>query len=185
MRNYFCLWLSLLCAASFCAEKPNVVRADIDKYTQVNKFFLSTRHRLEGPGDAITNYSKGSRELRVDYFRKMKEDRLLRDEMRLEAQLFTDDAQPENRMIMLINDNPVHINDLTWTLERKTEPGQYLLASTVFVPTAEMKRNMRSADAMGIRLYLGKEPATTTYDPMALQAVHKFYAQETDEIWRH
>ena len=29
----------------------------------------------------------------------------------------------------------------------------------------------------GIRIYLGKEPATATYDARALQALHKFYAQ--------
>lgn len=186
MRNHIMyLWIFLVCGASFCAEKPNVVRADIDRYTQVNKYTLSTEHTLTGPGDVISNYSKGVRKMFVKYFRKVKEDHLMRDEVHLEARLFPDDPQVSDKMIILVNDQPTNFNNVRWTLEKKTEPSRYLLASYIFSPSDQMKRNMRLADSMGIRIYLGSEPATVTYDAMALQAVRKFYSQATDEEWRH
>ena len=73
----------------------------------------------------------------------------MRDEMRLEAQLFTDDARIEDKMIILIDDQPTQLSNVRWTLENKTEPAHYVLASYLFAPSEQMKQNMRLADADG------------------------------------
>ncbi len=177
MRNLsFFLLIPPLCGALLCSGPQNNVRVDSDKYLRVDRYSLVTEHRLEGPGDLLSNFSKGQRKLRVDYFRKVEEGKITADEINVEIQFFNDDPQIGDKMIVLVNDKPMPMNHVRWRLENKTEPA-YRIASCTFFPSEEMQQQLRKTDSMGIRVYLGAEAATATFDLPAVKAVRSLYAR--------
>jgi hypothetical protein len=177
MKNlYFYLMIPPLCGVLSCAEQLNVVRVDHDKYTKVDKYSLATEHKIDGPGNPIADFSKGIRKMHLEYVRTFKDGKMMQDEIRMEVQLFKDDPQIDDKMIILVNDKPTPIGNIRWTLENKTEPVSYKTASFLFFPPEEIKARLQKADSMGIRIYLGTEPATAAFDPMAVNAIRKFYS---------
>lgn len=195
-----------------CADRYNVVRKRDDKYLQSTMYSLATEHELDGPGDIISNYGKGRRKLRVDYSREIKSGKLLKDEMRLDVQLFDDDPDVDKKMILLVDDQPFQVQNANFQHGNKSisgtststhhgtymdgtgkmHTGSYLLTSSysveyktaklTLVPPASLTKALKKVSALSVRFYMGAEVATAVFDIEEIEAVRKFYNSQVDEL---
>lgn len=210
-------YLRILCVAlgllllQACARTYNVVRMRNDKYLQTTKYSLATDHDMEGPGNYFTNYGKGRRKLRVDYMREVKDNKIVKDEILLSVQLYDEDPQIDNKLVLLVDDKPVQMTEIAWNTGSKTESGtttrtqyggytnqfgqmqsgphqvtssyshSYKTAAYAFTPPDQLKAMLQKAGNASIRVYIGAEVATAVYDSFSIEAMRKFYSNQFDE----
>lgn len=196
----------------FCAQTYNVVRMRNDPYLQSTKYSLATTHELEGPGNYFTNYSKGKRNLRVDYSREIKDNKVIKEEILLSVQLYDDDPQIDNKLVLLVDNKPVQLSEIVWNTGSKTESGtttrtqhgaftnqygqmqsgphqvtssyshSYKTAAYAFTPPDPLKAMLQNAVNTSVRIYIGAEVATAVFDERSINAVRRFYANQADEM---
>jgi hypothetical protein len=212
MKNikYIVIFASIWLAAQ-CTQKYNVVRMRNDKYLQNTKYSLATDHKMQGPGNYFTNYGKGVRKMRLDYSREIKDQKIIMDEIKMMVQLYDDDPQVETKLVILIDEKPIQVNDINWSSGNKNASGtntstqygnytdsygkshsgphqvtssysvSYKTANCTLIPPEQLKTLFKNATAIAIRIYIGADVATAVFNQFEIDAVKKFYSNQVDE----
>ena len=204
--------LVALAFTQFCAQTYNTVRMRNDPYLQSTKYSLATSHEMDGPGNYFTNYGKGKRNLRVDYSREIKDNKVVKEEILLSVQLYDDDPQIDNKLVLLVDNKPVQLSEIAWNMGNKTVSGSttqtqyggytnqygqmqsgphqvtssyshaYKTAAYAFTPPDALKAMLQNAANASIRIYIGAEVATASFDERSLNAMRRFYLNQADEV---
>lgn len=195
---------ALFCGA--CTSKYNIVKSRNDKYLNSTFFTLATGHRAERQGGRFNS----STHVEVDYFKETKAGNQLKNEIKFNVSLHTDDTNLNDKGVLLVNGKTfeiaienVNVADKSFSTTHKSSKPvtlhqggkvyqgtqettevrahNYKIASFKISPVPTILAELRNPSSFSVRLYLGTEAITVDYDEEQLAAVRKFYTDVADE----
>jgi hypothetical protein len=198
--------LAALMFVGACTSKYNVVKSRNDTYLNTSFLTLSTKHKAQRQGGRYNSRSH----VVIDYFRETKAGAQLKNELKVNVNLRSDDTDLNDKAVLVVNGknfeiavSNVSVADRSYaTKDQSSKPvtvhkggniyhgtqetteistHNYKAVAFKITPDANIVAELKNPTNISARLYLGTEAITIEFDEKQIAAVQRFYNDVADE----